>query len=125
MGIRGPLPADQARLGRHELQVRTISVSARFAKREGTFVDVPCDRIVDPPRRRGVFRSGNGSARGATFRRRTMKAIAVTCEHSKARCKSGLHSFAIGRSQGIFGAHGFVRPHSSLGFAAKGGDLSE
>jgi hypothetical protein len=64
MGIRGPSPADQARMGRHEPEVRTIAVAARFAEREGAFVDVPCYSIVDPTRRgelrRQVFGVGHG-----------------------------------------------------------------
>jgi hypothetical protein len=50
MGVRRPSAADQAWLGRHEPEVRTIAVAALFAQCEGTFVDVPCYSIVDPGR---------------------------------------------------------------------------
>jgi hypothetical protein len=50
VGVRGPSAANQARLGRHEPEVRTIAVSARFAECEGALVDLPCHRIVDPSR---------------------------------------------------------------------------
>ena len=48
MGVRWPPPADEARLRRHEPEVRTVAVAAWFAQREGGFVDMPCHRIVDP-----------------------------------------------------------------------------
>ena len=48
VSIRWPPPADQARLRRYKLEVRTVAVAAWFAQREGGFVDMPCHRIVDP-----------------------------------------------------------------------------
>ena len=51
MGVRRPPAADQARLRRHEPEVRTVAVAAWFAQREGAFVDMPCHRIVDALRR--------------------------------------------------------------------------
>ena len=57
VGIRRPPPADQTGLGRHEPEVRTIAIAARFIQREGAFIDVPCHRIVDP-RRQLAFRIG-------------------------------------------------------------------
>jgi hypothetical protein len=48
MSIRGPPPADQARLRRHKPEMRTVAVATRFVQRECAFVDMPGDRIVDP-----------------------------------------------------------------------------
>jgi hypothetical protein len=48
MGIGRPAPADQARLRRHEAEVRTIPIAARFAQLKCTFVDMPGHGIVDP-----------------------------------------------------------------------------
>jgi hypothetical protein len=48
MGVRRPSAADQAWLRRHELEVRAVAVAAWFAHGEGSFVDVPCHRVVDP-----------------------------------------------------------------------------
>jgi hypothetical protein len=48
MGIGRPPSADQARLRRHEAEVRAVAVAARFAQRERTFVDMPCHGIIDP-----------------------------------------------------------------------------
>jgi hypothetical protein len=56
MSVRGLSAADQARLGRHEPEVRSIAVAARFTECEGAFIDVPCYRIVDPARQSNVFR---------------------------------------------------------------------
>jgi hypothetical protein len=47
MSIRRPPAADEARVRRYKLEVRTVAVAARFAKRERCFVDVPGNRIVD------------------------------------------------------------------------------
>jgi hypothetical protein len=47
MGVRRPSPADEARLRRHEPQVRAVTIAARFAQYEGALVDMPCDCIVD------------------------------------------------------------------------------
>jgi hypothetical protein len=41
MGIARLPPTEQAWLRRHELQMGTIAVTARFAQREGAFVDMP------------------------------------------------------------------------------------
>jgi hypothetical protein len=51
MGVRRPSAADQAWLRRNEPEVRAITVAARFTQREGAFVDVPGDCIVDARRR--------------------------------------------------------------------------
>ena len=48
MSVRRSPSAQQARLRRHELQVRTIAVAARFAQGEGAFVDMPGNGIVHP-----------------------------------------------------------------------------
>jgi hypothetical protein len=79
MSVRGRSAADQARLGRHEPEVRSIAVAAWFAKYEGAFVDVPRCCIVDPPRTPKVFRR---SALDVTVERRTMKDLSFICEHS-------------------------------------------
>jgi hypothetical protein len=50
MGVRGPSPADETRLRRHEPEVCAVTVAARFAECEGAFVDVPCHGIADPTR---------------------------------------------------------------------------
>jgi hypothetical protein len=60
MGIRGPSPADQAWLRRHEPKVGTIAVATRFAERECAFVDVPCHGIVGLPRRAELLRQDFG-----------------------------------------------------------------
>jgi hypothetical protein len=73
MSVRGRSAADQAGLGRHEPEVRSIAVAARFAKCEGAFVDVPRHCIVDPPRLPQLFRRSTGKALGVTVERRTMK----------------------------------------------------
>jgi hypothetical protein len=82
MSVRGRSAADQARLGRHEPEVRSIAVAARFAKCEGAFVDVPRDCIVDPPRLPQLFRRSTGRALGPTVERRTMKHLALIRESS-------------------------------------------
>jgi hypothetical protein len=41
MGVRRLPPAQQAWLRCHELQMGAITVAARFAQREGAFVDMP------------------------------------------------------------------------------------
>jgi hypothetical protein len=51
VSVRRPPTADQARLGRHEPEVRAVAVAARFPACEGAFVDVPSDRVVDSGRR--------------------------------------------------------------------------
>jgi hypothetical protein len=48
MCVRRPPSADQAWPRRHEAEVGTIAIAARFTQRECTFVDMPCNGIVDP-----------------------------------------------------------------------------
>jgi hypothetical protein len=46
--IRRPPPADEARLRRHEPEVRAVAVAAGFAQCKRTFVDVPGNGIPHP-----------------------------------------------------------------------------
>jgi hypothetical protein len=46
VGIRGSPPTQKAWLRRHELQVCSIAVTARFAQGEGAFVNMPSDGIA-------------------------------------------------------------------------------
>jgi hypothetical protein len=46
MGVARLPSAQQAWLRRHELQVGAIAVAARFAQREGAFVDMPSNGVV-------------------------------------------------------------------------------
>jgi hypothetical protein len=49
MCIRRPPLADQARLRRHEPEVRAVAVAAGFAQRKRALVDVPGNGIPHPP----------------------------------------------------------------------------
>jgi hypothetical protein len=55
VGVGRPAPAQQARLRCHELQVRTIAIAARFAQREGAFIDMPGNGIVHAVFRHGAY----------------------------------------------------------------------
>src|SRR5208337_2421382 len=46
MGVRRPASAHEARLRCYELQVRPITIAARFAQRESAFVNVQRKGIV-------------------------------------------------------------------------------
>jgi hypothetical protein len=53
VGVGRPASAQKARLRCHELEVRAIAITPRFAEREGAFIDMPGNGIVH-----AVFRPG-------------------------------------------------------------------
>jgi hypothetical protein len=62
VGIRRP-PTNQAGLRRHESEVVTVAVPARFVERERGFVDMPRHRVVDPAWQSGLPRVSRAGRR--------------------------------------------------------------
>jgi hypothetical protein len=69
MGVRWPASAQEARLRGYELEVRTITIAARFAQREDALIDVPGNGIVHTLFEPGTYSSGSDVVRGGNRRR--------------------------------------------------------
>jgi hypothetical protein len=55
VGVGRSAAAQQAGLGRYELQVRAIAIAPRFAQREGAFIDMPGNGVVHRLFRPGAY----------------------------------------------------------------------